>query len=359
MKNHSSRWWTLSALLLMSIGRGVQAEDQTASTTPQATVTLQATAAGVTSTNPAPAAIPPGKRAQWQQHLTLGPGDTMSFALYLDNKTEQVRENLIVGPDGRISYLQAQDILATGLTIDELRAKMDAVLGTFYRSPHTIITPVAIRSKKYFVLGSVVTKGVFTFDRPMTLIEAIARSGGLETGVFERNTVELADLSHSFLIRQGQRVPLDFEKLFQQGDLSQNIPLEPNDYLYFASASANEIYVLGEVQVPGTVPFTPSASVIGAITTRGSFTTRAFRGRVLIVRGSLSHPETFVVNTGDILDGKAVNFRLKPRDIIYVAVRPWQKAEDLLDMGTRAFIEAVVVTYTGVKVGPFIDPLIH
>ena len=66
--------------------------------------------------------------------------------------------------------------------------------------------------------------------------------------------MELADLSHSFLMRQGKQVPVDFEKLFQYGDLSQNIALEPNDYLYFALSSANEIYVVGEVQSPGLVP---------------------------------------------------------------------------------------------------------
>jgi protein involved in polysaccharide export with SLBB domain len=355
MKNHFSRWWVSLALLLTPIGQAVRADDQ--AVTNPAPQPPAAENAGTTNASLMVTAT--SKRAGWQQHLTLGPGDVLNFGLYTNEGVDQVRENIIIGPDGRVSYLQAQDVPAAGLTIDELRAKMDAELGKFIRTPHTIITPAAIHSKKYFVLGAVVTKGVFTFDRPMTLIEAIARAGGLETGVFERNTVELADLSHSFLIRQGQRLPLDFEKLFQQGDLTQNISLEPDDYLYFASASANEIYVLGEVQVPGTVPYTPSASVIGAITTRGSFTTRAFKGRVLIVRGSLTHPETFIVDTGDILDAKTTNFRLKPRDIVYVAPRPWHKAEELLDMSTRAFIEGVVVTYTGVKVGPFINPIIH
>jgi protein involved in polysaccharide export with SLBB domain len=204
----------------------------------------------------------------------------------------------------------------------------------------------------------VVNKGVFTLDRPLTVIEAIARSGGLETGVFERNTVELADLSHSFLVRDNKRVPIDFEKLFQQGDLSQNVAVAPGDYLYFASSGANEIYVLGQVQSPGIVPFSPGASVIGAITTRGSFTTAAFRQRVLVIRGSLDHPQTFVINTADILKARDGNFRLMPRDIIYVSAKPWQVAEDLLDQGTQAFITSMIVTYTGAKLGVSVTPLI-
>jgi protein involved in polysaccharide export with SLBB domain len=299
-------------------------------------------------------------RAPWQQRLTLGPGDILSISLYGDPAPSEVWPNVAVGPDGRISYLEARDILASGLTIDELRTNLDSALqaSSNYLAPHVMITPVSISSKKYFVLGAVVTKGVFTLDRPMTLIEAIARSGGLQTGVFERNTVELADLSHSFVERQGQRLPVDFEKLFEQGDLTQNVPMEPGDYLYIASTGANEIYVLGEVLSPGIVPFSPGTSVIGAITTRGSFTTRAYRQRVLIVRGSLSHPQTFVINTADILKGKENNFRLMPRDIIYVSQKPWQIAEDLLDQGTQAFITSMVVTYTGAKFGVPVSPII-
>jgi protein involved in polysaccharide export with SLBB domain len=348
MKNHPLRWCALFLFLAIT-GQTVFADEQSASPAP----------APISQTNAPRVTLSANTgRAAWQEHLTLGPGDVLNFALYSDDALTQIRENVVIGPDGRVSYLQALDIPAAGLTIDELRARMNEILGKIYNAPHTVITPVTIISKKYVILGSVVNKGVFTLDRPMTLIEAIARAGGLETGVFEHNTVEVADLSHSFLVRHGQRMQLDFEKLFQQGDLSQNIPLEPDDYLYFASSSANEVYVLGEVALPGTVPFNPSSSVIGAITTRGGFTPKAFKGRVLVIRGSLTNPETFVVDTADILEARTTNFRLKPRDIVYVAPRPWHRVEELLDEGTRAFIEAVTVTYTGAKIGPFISPII-
>src|SRR5581483_4087176 len=294
----------------------------------------------------APAADPPAggfqlsgasaQRAAWQQRLTLGPGDSLNFALYLNDAATQTRENVIIGPDGRVSYLQAVDIMAAGLTVDELRAKMDTELGKYYRLPRTIITPVTIASKKYFVLGSLVNRGVFSIDRPLTVIEAIGRAGGLETGVFDRNPVELTDLSRSFMVRHGQKLAVDFEKLFQQGDLSQNVQIEPDDYLYFASASANEVYVLGYLGLPRIAPYTPNLTPVGAISTRGGFADKSYKSRVLIVRGSLSHPETFVVNTREILNGKAPDFKLQRRDIVYISRRPWAREEELLDEGTRA-----------------------
>ncbi|HEX4343705.1 MAG TPA: SLBB domain-containing protein, partial [Verrucomicrobiae bacterium] len=213
---------------------------------------------------------------------------------------------------------------------------------------------LAYNSKHYYLLGAVTGKGAYTLDRPLTIIEAVGRAGGLETGMYERNTVELADLSHSFLVRNNERVPVDFEKLFQNGDLSQNIALEPDDYLYFASANANQIYLLGELASPGPQIYSPHTTIIAAITGHGGFLPKAYKSRVLVVRGSLNKPDKVIVNVADILAGRSKDFLLEPGDIVYVSPRPWAKAEDLLDNATMAFIQAALVTYTGSRVGPFI-----
>ena len=316
-----------------------------------------ATPSTIPQPNPIFSAANAGHRAPWQERLTLGPGDILNFSLFETN--EVGRAEMVIGPDGRVSYLQAENVMATGLTIDELRARFDAELGKYYRNPLTIITPVAYRSKRYIVLGAVTAGGVFPMDRPMTVIEAVARAGGLETGLHGGSTVELADLTRSFLARKQQRVPVDFERLFQRGDLAQNVVLEPDDYLYIGAASANEIYVLGEVANPGVLTFALKPTVISAIASRGGFAGKAFKTRVLVVRGSLNHPETFVVDTAEILAGKTPDFKLQQKDIVYVSVSPWLKAADVLDTAARAFIQAFTVTATSLNIGPIITtPLI-
>jgi polysaccharide biosynthesis/export protein len=299
----------------------------------------------------------PAKRAPWQQKLTLGPGDVLNVSLF--ERPETVRTEVSVAPDGRISFLRT-NVVAAGLTIDELRARLDQALSPFYQDPRAIIAPVAIHSKKYIILGSVVTRGVFPFDRPMTMIEAIARAGGLDTGVYDQHTVELADLPRSFLVRNGERVPVDFEKLFARGDLSQNIPLEPDDFLYFASAQANEIYVLGEVMRPGIVAFEHRPTALKVIASRGGYTPRAFKSRVLVVRGSLDHPQTFVIDTRSALGGGHADFELQPRDIVYVSQNPWKLAGELVDVAARAFVQGFVVEAATLHVGRIItSPLIR
>jgi protein involved in polysaccharide export with SLBB domain/capsular polysaccharide biosynthesis protein len=293
--------------------------------------------------------VSPNHRAPWQQRLTLGPGDAFDLAVF--GHPEMTRTNLVIGPDGRVSFFQIQDFPAAGYTIDELRSKFETELSKYFvGGVRTILTPAVLTSKKYYVLGKVMAEGTFILDRPVTIIEAVARAKGLQTGAFGATSPELADFSRSFLARRGQRVPIDFERLFHEGDLTQNAALEPNDYLYFAAASPQEVYVLGEVLTPTRVPVAAHASVLLAISASGGFTPRAYRQRVLVIRGSLQKPEAYAVDTRAILAGRTPDFRLQPHDIIYVNARPWFKVEELLDIAAQGFIEAAVTTWTGENV---------
>jgi protein involved in polysaccharide export with SLBB domain len=339
----------LSSLLASSIT--AQAQENAPAQSPQTEVQI---AGQQEAERPRPvfSASAGRQRAKWQEKLTLGPGDVIDIHFYGNSALS--RTNVLIGPDGRITYLQANALNAAGLSIEELRQKIDQTLSDFYTSPRTIVIPVAFNSKKYFMLGKVNSKGAFPLDRPLTLLEAVGRAKGLETGLYQRTTVEMADLGRSFIVRGNEKLDVDFQRLFLEGDLSQNVAIEPNDYIFFASTGAKDIYVLGEVMNPGPLGFVSDATVITAIADRGGYSEKAFKKRVLVVRGSLSEPETFVVDSGGTLDARLRDFRLQPRDIVYVSRRPWVKAEELLDEAASSFIQGAVTTWAGVNVGPII-----
>jgi protein involved in polysaccharide export with SLBB domain/capsular polysaccharide biosynthesis protein len=341
--------WLNFAVVLMALNSSIllAADEDSA-----AVVTNQIIDANnqITDTNLAFSVVSPAQRAPWQQHLTLGPGDVLSFSLYSEPTLGE--PDVLVAPDGRVSFLEARDIQVSGLTVDELRSRLDDELSKYRRAPHCIITPVAYNSKKYFVLGSVARGGVFTLDRPITIIEAVARARGLQTALQQRNLVEVADLQRAFLVRRGERVTVDFEKLFQQGDLSQNIPLAPNDYLFFPPADFKQVYVVGAVTTPGIARYTTTTSALRAIAEQGGFNARAWKKKVLVIRGSLEHPQTFVIDAGAVLSARAPDFQLQPDDIVYVHTRPWIKAEELLDLAASSFVQSAVISWTDLHVGP-------
>jgi protein involved in polysaccharide export with SLBB domain len=323
--------------------------------TAQDTELSQAVPANTNLALSATAAVTP--LAPWQQRLTLGPGDIVNLSIY--GKKQFNRLDVPIGPDGRVSYLQASGVMAAGLTIDELRGKLTRELSAYFKNARVIVTPSAWRSKKYYLLGTIMDRGTYYLDQPMTIIEATARARGIATGLMEQNTVEIADLQRTFLVRQNRRLPVDFVKLFQQGDLSQNIQLEPGDYIYFPSSSINEVYVLGAVRSPGTVGVTDKASVLSVITTRGGFEAKAFKQRVLVVRGSLNQPETHIVDIGAVLAGKAKDFLVQPKDIVFVAERPWARVEELLDFAIKAFVVTATAEWVNQNVAPMItEPIL-
>jgi protein involved in polysaccharide export with SLBB domain/capsular polysaccharide biosynthesis protein len=336
LKKRFPRWITCMVMLALLAASVAQAQPSNAPSVPGLQTNLDFSI------------VHPWQRAAWQEHLTLGPGDVLNLGLF--GQPELAVSEVMVGPDGRVNFLEAQDIMATGLTVDELRNRLDTELAKYHRAPHTLITPVAFRSKKYYMLGKVMVKGAYVLDRPITVLEAIARAKGFENGLVDRTVVDLADFSRSFVARNGKRLPLDFEKLFQSGDLSQNLPVEPGDYIYIAATQFQEVYVIGEVRLPGPVPYTPRQTFMGAITERGGFTDKAYRSRVLVVRGSLSHPQAIPVDTTELVAGRRTDFSLQPKDIIFVSQRPFVRVEELTDLAATAFIQGLISAWVDAKV---------
>ncbi|MFT3990861.1 MAG: polysaccharide biosynthesis/export family protein [Luteolibacter sp.] len=307
----------------------------------------------VKTTDTVPGNSAPASPTSWRSRYELGPGDVINLSLF--GRPELDRPGFRIAPDGTISYLQAQNIKVAGLSLDEARLAIEKSLASNFRSPRVIITPQEVASKRFTILGKVTNRGVVTLERPITLVEAIANAGGIETGLVEQNTAELADLDRSFITRNGQRLPVDFRKLLQEGDMKRNIEIEPNDFIYIASAISNDYYVLGAVMNPGVQTLTSDASVIAAITRRGGMTPRAWQDRVLIIRGSLDKPQTFAVNVRDILAAKQTDFKIEPKDIIYVADRPWADAEDIVKLALSAFVTSATANWINLNVDPIIS----
>jgi polysaccharide export outer membrane protein len=293
----------------------------------------------------APAPKPKKKtgRVSWTQRYELGPGDTLNFGLH--GQPKLVKPKVPVAPDWTISYLQAKQISVRGLTVEELRVRMEEVLADFHRNPKVIVSPAQLGSKKYTVLGKVKANDTYKLDRPTTLLEAIAKAKGIVVGVRNSNATELADLKRSFVVREGSKLDVDIEQLYRAGDMSQNVQIEPGDYIYIASNVHNESYVFGSVARPGTVPLSGNLTVMGAIAESGSYAKYAWKKKVLLVRGSVGNPEVVVIDTRDVLRGKEKDVLLEPGDIVYVHKRPWAYAEEILDIAIKAYIQAAI-TYS-------------
>jgi protein involved in polysaccharide export with SLBB domain len=206
-----------------------------------------------------------------------------------------------------------------------------------------------VESKRIWILGRVQVPGVYPLAAPMTLLEAISTAGGtLGLSAFRDQsaagmTEELADLRRSFVLRQGKLLPLNFERLLNQGDLSQNIYLQPDDFIYLPAATAREIYVLGAVTQPQRVPYTEGMTVAGAVASAYGTINGAYMHHVAVVRGSFQQPEITIIDYKGVIRGEAQDIELQPHDIVYVPFSPYRYLQQYAELILNTFVSATAI----------------
>jgi polysaccharide export outer membrane protein len=81
---------------------------------------------------------------------------------------------------------------------------------------------------------------------------------------------------------------------------------------------SKRVYVLGQVEKPGTFRYEDGMSVIQVITLAGGFTKTARPNDVVVTRVDGDRELRSVVPVNDISEGRARNFYLRPGDIVFV-----------------------------------------
>ena len=268
----------------------------------------------------------------------VGTGDKLEIEVLEISNTRQV---CTVMPDGYLYYQTEPGFKAAGLTVAELKKRLETALKDLYLSPQVSVILRGVSSQRVWILGRVNTPGLYPLENPTTLLEAIAHAGGLFSSRFSGTTEELADLHHSFLVRKGEFVPVDFYALLREGDLSQNIYLQNGDYIYLPSALSQEVYVMGAVQQPKAVGYMDKTTLISAIADAKGVLPTAYSERIVIIRGSLAEPSVATVNLNEILSGKSADIALQPRDIVWVPNSPWDRLDTYTKMIVNTFTRTV------------------
>ncbi|MEY2466926.1 MAG: polysaccharide biosynthesis/export protein [Verrucomicrobiota bacterium] len=279
--------------------------------------------------------------------FTLGPGDKVEVEIL--DETNSITST-VIGPDGKLYFNLLPGLDVWGMTIGQTRALMEHELAKFVRDqPHVNITLREIGSKRVWLLGRFQQPGVYPMPAPMTVLEAISMSGGAMTFVGNREITggplgeDLADLKHSFILRNGKMLPVDLYRLLNEGDLSQNIYLQPDDFVYFAPAFARQVYVLGAVTQGRPVQYSDGMTLLAAISGAYGTVKDAYLSHVTIIRGSLTQPQATVVNYYDILHGKAPDVALEPHDIVYVPFSPYRYLRRYVEVALNSFVSSVAI----------------
>jgi polysaccharide export outer membrane protein len=165
----------------------------------------------VTQENPLPAD---------EQAFALGAGDVITVKVFRHDDLSLT--NLKVRMDGTISIPLAGQIKVTDMPVREAEKLLEEKLAYYVINPTVSINSVTISSQKIFVLGEVTNQTVVTLEESTTMLQAIAKAGGV---------TENAKTSEVALIRGGQVYYVDINRALK-GDMTQNVILKAGDTIY-------------------------------------------------------------------------------------------------------------------------------
>ncbi len=283
-----------------------------------------------------------------QEPYTLGPGDKVEIEVLGEAGS---KATTIVAPDGKIYFDLLPGLEVWGKTLAQAKSLIETNFAQFVREPPKVSLILReVASRRVWILGRVQAPGVYPMNNgPMTLLEAISIAGGTMSLTSYRDQEaagvgqEMADLSHSFVVRNGKCLPIDFEKLLTEGDLSQNIYLEPDDFIYFPSSVARDVYVLGAVTEPRLVPYQKGLTLAGAIAGAYGTLKGAYLSHVAVVNGSLSQPHLTLVDYKKVVRGEAHDVALAPGDIVYVPLSPYRYLDHYIEVALDTFVSSAAI----------------
>jgi polysaccharide export outer membrane protein len=201
----------------------------------------------------------------------IGDGDTLSISVW-GNKELSIETT--VRPDGKISIPALSDVTASGLTTMELTRNIEKALKKIVKTPIVTVLITNMTNYRIFVFGKGAPTGVHTLVRESTLLEFLSQLGALEN----------ADLHNSYLVRNKKTIKKDFYELFEKGDFSHDITLEPNDMIFIPDNYNKRITVVGAVSTPTTLPYREELTVLDVILSSGGFTEFAKKNDLEIYR---------------------------------------------------------------------------
>jgi polysaccharide export outer membrane protein len=255
------------------------------------------------------AGLAPSEPAAAKEYV-IGAADLIAISV-LDNK--DLDTVVSVTPGGKIAVPLIGDVQAAGLTVSELTDHLTQELAKKVKSPQVTVTLREVNSYRIYFLGRVGRPGILTSKSEVTLLQALAMAGGILEG---------ADLSLAYVARGKERVPVDFVKLLRNGDLAQNIALDPDDTVVIPDNPQNVIYVTGEVKTPGMLPFVQERdwTALKAVVAVGGFTQYAAKSKAYLIREGGGGRTTITIDFNDLMRkpeaGKDVP--LIPGDILVV-----------------------------------------
>jgi polysaccharide export outer membrane protein len=261
----------------------------------------------------------------------VGPGDVISINYWTPSRDEGFKQRSYttsVRPDGKISFIFADDIKVSGYTAGEIKDILTGLAQKYMREPRIEVMVKEYKSKGTLLFGQINIlqqgtsgPGRYPLLGKTRVLDLIVAAGGAISGQDTGN----ADLRQVELVRQGKRYSLNLYNAMFRGDVSDNVVLDNGDTITVPEMPtfAERVYVFGQVNSQGILKLKDSQDLLTAIALCGGTTMVAVKADIKIIREYKERqgkPLILSANLDQILmqGDLAQNIRLRDGDVIYV-----------------------------------------
>ena len=180
-------------------------------------------AAGCTPTAPPLVGVPPGPESQY----IIGPGDAVNIFIY---HVPELSVEVPVRPDGLISTPLVPDVIALGKTPTQLARDIEDRLKKYIKDPNVTIMVTSFTGpplRQIRAIGEVAQPLAIPYHVELSLLDVMIATKGL---------TRFAAGNRALIVRQEPAGPRTYnvrlDDLLKDGDVTQNVPMQPGDTLY-------------------------------------------------------------------------------------------------------------------------------
>jgi polysaccharide export outer membrane protein len=151
----------------------------------------------------------------------VGPEDLLEISVW---REDALKKEVLVRPDGGVSYPLIGEVQAAGKTVLEIREEISKRLERFIPDPAVSVAILKVGSQRIYVIGKVNKPGEYPIGRYVDVLQALSMAGGL-TPFADSNDIRV-------MRREGDRqtvLPFEYGRVVRGQKLEQNIQLRGGD----------------------------------------------------------------------------------------------------------------------------------
>lgn len=152
---------------------------------------------------------------------TIGPEDVLAISVWKD---EALTREVIVRPDGKISFPLIGDVKVHGRGVEDVRTEIQTRINEFVPNSPVSVMAIKIMSPKIYIVGKVGRPGMYVMFERMSVMQALALAGGFTPFSSTGDILILRDVGG-----KQQTLNFDYDAMAKGKRLEQNILLDRGD----------------------------------------------------------------------------------------------------------------------------------